>query len=302
MTEIARILCPVDFSQCSRRALDYAAAVASWYEAQITVLYVFRNMPVMDIPPEVLEAKDRERLLADLRRFTAHLPPGVVRAHMIQEAPEITEEILAQASAGHADLIVMGSHGRSGFNRLVLGSVAERVIRRSACPTMIVPPGAPDAVAGAPVQFSRILCPVDFSEGAIRALEYAMTLAEESDAQLTLLHVVQIPPELSDFPLSASVDLEGLRKAAKADALRRLHTLIPEEARTYCTVETELREGAPYREILACAAAREAGLIVMGVQGRGAIDLMVFGSNTARVTRHATCPVLVVGEGSRREE
>ena len=85
-----------------------------------------------------------------------------------------------------------------------------------------------------------------------------------------------------------------MRAAAEAEALRRLRKLIPDEARTYCTIETAVREGAPFRQILRVAAEDHADLIVMGVQGRGAIVLAIFGSNSARVTRAATCATLVV--------
>ena len=92
----------------------------------------------------------------------------------------------------------------------------------------------------------------------------------------------------------AGLDVDAVRAAAEAEALRRLRELIPDEARTYCTIETAVREGAPYRQILKMAAEDNADLIVLGVQGRGAIDLAMFGSNSARVTRGAPCATLVV--------
>jgi nucleotide-binding universal stress UspA family protein len=135
---------------------------------------------------------------------------------------------------------------------------------------------------------------VDFSEGSLRALEYAVTLAEEADAQLTVLHVIEVPPELRENPLAEGFDVDRVRAEAEARSLQHLRELIPQDARTYSTVETTVREGAAYREILKVAAERSVDLIVMGVQGRGALDLLLFGSNTARVTRAATCPVLIV--------
>jgi nucleotide-binding universal stress UspA family protein len=294
MIRFAQILCPIDFSEFSRRALDHAAAIARWYEARLTVLYVFPNLPVMDLPPMALEEKDRERLTEEMKRFTAHLPPGVPLEHRIEEAPDIHQEILGQAASIHADLLVLGSHGRSGFDRLMLGSVTEKLLRRVPCPTMVVPQRAPDAALDQPVQFRRILCPVDFSDASTRAVEFALTLAEEADAQLLVLHVIEVPPELQESHVSATFSVENVRAAAEADRLQRLRALVPEQARSFCTVETSVREGAAYREILKVASERKSDLIVMGVQGRGAIDLMVFGSNTARVVRAAACPVLVV--------
>jgi nucleotide-binding universal stress UspA family protein len=294
MIRITQILCPIDFSEFSRHALDHAAAIARWYEARLTVLHVFPNLPAMDLPPVVMDDSDRERIINSMRRFTSHVPAEVPLDLRLREASFIHWEILEQAREVGADLIVTGGHGRSGFARLLLGSITERVMRAATCPTMVVPRRASDVAPDTPVHVRGILCPVDFSKGSLRALEYAMNMAEEADARLTVLHVVEIPHGLRESGLSPEVDLDTFRATREADSARRLRELIPEEARTYCAVETAVQEGAAYREILKVAGERHADLIVMGVQGRGAIDLMMFGSNTARVTRAATCPVLVV--------
>jgi nucleotide-binding universal stress UspA family protein len=294
MIRMTQILCPVDFSDISQHALDHAAAIARWYEARLTLLYVFATFPVMDVPPLVLEAPDRERLMAGMRAMAAAVPQPVPVDFRIEEAPYVHEEILAQLDATRADLLVLGTHGRSGFQRLFLGSVTEKVIRKATCPTLVVPPRAAGVPAGAPVQFRRILCPVDFSESALDALAYAINLAQEADARLTLLHVVEFSPALSEAPLMPARDLSRVREAAAADARGRLHALIPESARTYCTVETAVVEGRAYRDILRHATEGQSDLIVMGVHGRGALDLLVFGSTTHHVIRGSACPVLIV--------
>jgi nucleotide-binding universal stress UspA family protein len=294
MVQITHVLCPVDFSEISQHALDHAAAVARWYEARLTVLYVFANLPTMDLPPLVLEDADRERLMSDLRRMAAAVPRDVPVEFRIQEAGYVHEEILAQLSAMHADVLVIGTHGRAGFQRLFLGSVTEKVIRKATCPTLVVPPRAPDVPAGAPIQFRRILCAVDFSESSLEALARAINMAQEADAQLTLLHVVEFAPVLAEEPTMPALDLSRVRAAAAADARRKLHELIPEQARTYCTVDTAAVEGRAYREILRQAIDRQSDLIVMGVHGRGPLDLMVFGSTTHHVIRASGCPVLIV--------
>jgi nucleotide-binding universal stress UspA family protein len=248
----------------------------------------------MDLPPLVLENADRERLMSDLRRMAAVVPRDVPVEFSIQEAPYVHEEILGQVGARHADLVVIGTHGRSGFQGLFLGSVTEKVIRKATCPTLVVPPRVPGVPASAPIQFRRILCPVDFSESSLDALAYAINMAEEADAQLTLLHVVELPPVLIEEPTMPALDLSRVREAAVADARRKLHELIPEQARTYCTVDTAVAEGRAYREILRHAAERQSDLIVMGVHGRGALGLLVFGSTTHHVIRASACPVLIV--------
>ena len=294
MIRIAHVLCPVDFSEISQHALDHAAAIARWYEARLTLLYVFANLPTMDLPPLVLEDADRERLLSDLRRMSAAVPRDVPVEFSIQEAGFVHEEIVAQLGATHADLLVLGTHGRSGFQRLFLGSVTEKVIRKTTCPTLVVPPRAPDVPAGSPIQFRRILCAVDFSESSLDALAHAINMAEEANAQLTVLHVVEFPPILNVEPTMPAVDLSRLREAAASDGRRKLEELIPEEARTYCTVDTAVVEGRAYREILRQATERQSDLIVMGVHGRGALDLLVFGSTTHHVIRTSACSVLIV--------
>jgi nucleotide-binding universal stress UspA family protein len=222
------VLCPVDFSEIrSMRSIMLQPSLVG-HEARLTLLYVFANLPTMDLPPLVLEDADRERLLSDLRRMAAAVPRDVPVEFSIQEAGFVHEEILSQLGATHADLLVLGTHGRSGFQRLFLGSVTEKVIRKTTCPTLVVPPRAPDVPAGSPIQFRRTLCAVDFSESSLDALAYAINVAEEADAQLTLLHVVELPPVLFEEPTMRALDLSRVREAAAADARRRLHELIPD--------------------------------------------------------------------------
>jgi nucleotide-binding universal stress UspA family protein len=297
MIRITQILCPVDFSEISRHAVDHAAAIARWYEARLMLLYVFASVPTMDLPPLILEDSDRERLMASMRQMAAHVPTGMALDFRIEEAGFVHDEILAQLTATHADLLVVGTHGRSGFQRLFLGSVTEKVIRKASCPTLVVPPRAPDVAPQAPVQFRRILCPIDFSQSSLDALAYAINMAQEADARLTLLHVVDIPTVVSEESAVFEADLGRIRHAAAAAARQRLHGLVPEDARSFCTVETEIVEGRAYPEILRQAADRRSDLIVMGVHGRGAVDKLLFGSTTHHVIRAATCPVLIVRRG-----
>jgi len=302
MTRFTHVLCPIDFSEFSRRAVDHAAAIARWYKANLTVLYVSGIRPVselgirpmVEIPAVAMTDEDREGTLAEVREFVRDVPAEVHLDTRVEEALSVHEGILRQAEVIGADLLVVGSHGRSGFERLLLGSVTERLVHKAFCPTMVVPPRAPDKDPNEPVQFRRILCPVDFSETSNRALAFAMTLAQETAAHLTVVNVIEVPPELREHASSQGIDVDRVRAAAEAECLRHLRHLIPDEARSQCSVETVVKEGAAYREILKLAAAGHADLIVMGVHGRSALDLLVFGSNTARVTRAADCPVLIV--------
>ncbi len=308
MIEVTRILCPVDFSEGSGHALEYAAAIARWYGASVTALHVFPTHPSMNamsllarggaVPISLSEA-DREELTRHLTAFGERHGRGTAVEALLLEGPIVHREITRQAAALDADLIVMGSHGRTGFERLLLGSVTEKTLRTAGCPVMVIPPRAPDAAHSEAPRFHRILCPVDFSDGSLAAVTYALSLAEENDAKLTLLHVIEMPIKLAGEPAVQERDLTHLRLAAEAASLRRLRELIPASARTYCTIETAVEEGRPAREILSVAAARGNDLIVMGVEGRGAVDLLVFGSNTHHVVRSASCPVLTVPAARR---
>lgn len=307
MIKISRILCPIDFSEFSRRALRHAVATARWYDSRLTVLYVLPFVPAMNVLPSLaadpaqqirLAATDLRHLREAALRFVQAVDPGAVPCDVIvTERNDVHREILEQAQTVSADLLVLGSHGHSGFDRLMLGSIAEKVLRKATCPVMIVPPHAEHPVAAGDVDFDRILCAVDFSACSLAALTHALSMAEEADAKVTILNVIEKPPELDAFPVSAAFNVDEVRAAAEAERLRRLRALVPASIVPYCTVETAVWEGSAWRGILHMAAERQSDLIVMGVHGRGAVDLALFGSNTHHVIRAATCPVLTVRGG-----
>lgn len=205
MFRIRHVLCPVDFSDISQHALDHAAAIAHWYQAPLTLLHVFATVPTMDVPPLVLEDADRACLERSIRKMAARVPADVRVDVRVEQAEHVHSEVLRQLAATGADLLVLGTHGRSGFQRLFLGSVTEKVIRKATCPTLVVPPRVADVPPDAPVHFKRILCGVDFSESSLSALAYALNLAEEADAHLTLLHVIEMPPELRENPMAPAL-------------------------------------------------------------------------------------------------
>ena len=300
MTQFERILCPIDFSDGSRHALAMALTLARWYDASLTVLLVHANWPLADMLPSLrpIEARpmplddDARRGMMDaVHRFTASAgaTSDLAVHYHLADALDVVAEILSQAQ--DADAVVIGTHGRSGFERLMLGSVAERVLRKATCPVLVVPPRA---TATPPVPGRRIVCPIDFSEASLAAFEYATSLATEADATLTLLHVIEVPPELRESPVHGEIDVNRVRAAAEAECLRRLRALVPESVRHGCTVHTSVVEGRAAREIVRAAADDGDDLIVMGVRGRNAVDRLVFGSNTQYVVRAATCPVMVV--------
>ena len=291
MSRFTHVLCPVDFSDVSQHALDHAAAIAQRDQARLTVLYVFANLPSMDVPPLVLSPADRERILIDLRRMCAKVAPAVHVEHRVHETERVDRAILAEQADLGADLLVLGTHGRSGLRHMFLGSVTEKVIRKAGCPVLVVPPRAANVSPDTPVSITRILCPIDFSESSMKALARARAMGKEDGARVTVIAVVDVGRELRDSAMFPGVDVEALTRAAEIATRRRVSELFDEGTRT---IDAVVAAGSPPEEILKRAADDSTELIVMGVHGRGAVDLRLFGSTTHQVIRSATCPVLII--------
>ena len=298
------ILCPIDFSEFSRHALDSAVRLARENGRRIVALHVFAKWPAVDVVPSLadnttpkspLEDENREALLRHVRQFVKpYAKEPVTIDPLVVDAPDVPREIVAQAEAAHAELIVMGSHGRSGFRRLLLGSIAEQVLRTARSPVMIVPRNAMQVDTLRARSFSRILCAVDFSCDAIAALSHATRLARRAAGTVTVVNVIEVPAALYEMP---GFDIANYRSEAVAKSRTRLSELIPE--RTARALDVIVSEGKPDQEILRVAAERDIDLIVMGVSGRRAVDLAVFGSTTHSVVRGASCPVLTVRHEER---
>lgn len=304
MVLFKQILCPVDFSEFSRHAFDRAVSIARCYDAGISVLHVLPLPAVVHtVPfgpeggPFGAEVVDRHRVLAEFPKFLAlEQPIGVPVTYHVVEAKSPHNVILREAAELSADLIVMGTHGRSGFERVLLGSVAEKVLRTSPVPVLTVPSHAPDVVPGGRDPFKRILYATDFSPGSEHALRFAASLAEHAAAQLILLHSVEpLPVGYDPIPVMA-FDVTAYNSALAEAAKGRLRAFVPDALRLGCDTDDVVTSGRPYVEILRVAAERQVDLIVLGIHGRSALDRLVFGSTTEHVLRRATCPVLTVRE------
>lgn len=306
MAEFRRILCPVDFSDFSRHALEHALRIASWFGATVTVFHVypagpptviFSGLPVIPgdaLPPlPGLSLGTREDTIAALTRFAESVAVAGVQVRVDARAGSAVRGILDEAQSLQADLIVLGTHGRSGPDRWVLGSVAEKVLRKSSCPVLTVPPPVSQPAQEALAIFKRILCPVDFSDASLKAIERSLSLAKEADADLLLLHVIEEMPDMTHWSQPNAIIVEYLRDRQQ-QALAQMRSAVPQAAHAWCHPEALLATGRPYQEILRIARERDTHLIVMGVHGRNPVDLMFFGSTTSHVVRAATCPVLTV--------
>jgi nucleotide-binding universal stress UspA family protein len=294
MRQINQILCPVDLSDISRHAIDHAVLMARWYKAKITALHVCNPIviPSADFavvgygPPGVLTDEEvkqaRERAVACLAAANA------IDVDVRIESGHPASQILECAASLPADLIVIGTHGTGGFEHLLLGSITEKVLRKAPCPVMTVPPHAHTA---SKLPFKRLLCPVDFSDPSLAALQFAFSLAQEGDAELTVLHAFEWLPD--DEPLTnRPINVPEYRRELEHDVAERLQTFV--SAGNGRRPAIRLVHGKAYREILGAATEGSADLIVMGVHGRNALDLMLFGSTTNQVVRRATCPVLTL--------
>ena len=302
MASIRRILCPIDFSAASQHAIEHALAMARWYGARVTALHVYD--PVFMAVPG-LPAPEQRVPQAEIHRVSTETAACVVRAgaegvpvDVVVGVGHPAHEILHRSVALGADLIVMGTHGTSGFAHLVLGSVTEKVLRKAPCAVLTVPP---HAQASSTLPFKRILCAVDLSEASGPAVERACSLAQESGAALTVLHVVEWPwpeppaPDVHELPPDQARALAAFRRGVEKDAVDRLAALLPEALRNRLAPELRVAHGKAYVEILRIAAGPHGvDLIVMGVGGRNSADLALFGSTTSHVVRSATCPVLTV--------
>jgi len=174
---------------------------------------------------------------------------------------------------------------------MFLGSITEKVIRKAGCPTLVVPPRASNVSADSPARITRILCPIDFSESSMKALTRARAMGKEEGARVTVIAVVDVARDLRDSAMFPGVDVEALTRVAETETRRRISELFDEGTRT---IDAVVVAGLPAEEILKRAADDSTDLIVMGVHGRGAVDLRLFGSTTHQVIRSARCPVLII--------
>jgi nucleotide-binding universal stress UspA family protein len=293
---ITRILCPLDLSDFSKRAFEHALALGRWYRAQVVALHVFAGWMPRDEEstypawmrhvPQAREEIDRE-LRELLRPAEAQ---GIQAPLVIREGDPVTE-ILAQASEMNADLIVLSTHGRSGFDRMVLGSVTEKVLRKASSPVLVVPPQAGDAsepFAG----YHRVICAVDFSDVSRSTLDYAVSIAEQASAATTVVHVVEGARGTEEAGYGRAVT--EVQRAEVEGVERQLRDFVQTHEGTGRALTRIVRRGTPHREILRLAAEIGADLVVLGVSGRGAIDLTLFGSTANEVVRRAPCAVLTV--------
>jgi nucleotide-binding universal stress UspA family protein len=286
MLKLRRVLFPTDRSACAERAYVHAAFLARAHDAELHALAVRGS----DTPPPAAtsllplswsDVAEQLRLPDD--QPEGELPPDRVReVDLPGDSP--AEGILRYAEEHEVDLIVMGTHGRQSAERLLAGSVAERVVREAPCPVLTVRQAGDG-------QIRRILVPIDFSERGQAAIPVANELAKLYGAEVELLFVID-----EDTVPMAHVPLLGPVRVSPDEIQSRFRKLMADRVKTYrgeAAISGTVRIGHPARDIAEYAEGN-ADLIVMSTHGRTGLQRLFLGSVAEKVIRRAPCPVFTV--------
>jgi nucleotide-binding universal stress UspA family protein len=281
---LANILVATDFSAPARVALEYAAAIARRYQSKLYVAHVL--LPeIYPPPPARAAAGQTQNQFAERAMEELLASPSLENiAHQgVFGQGEIWDALGDMLRRHEIDLVVTGTRGKKGLGKMVLGSASEEIFRMAPCPVLTVGPHAarrpPEEIA-----FRHILFPTDFGEPSRAAAPYAVSLAQENQAGITLLHVAE---ERHGATLEQKLDI-------RTDAVQRLHALVPPEAELWCEPEFLVRMGDARHWILRVAADCAADLIVMGVKPVAAFSAHLPASTAYTMACEAHCPVLTV--------
>jgi nucleotide-binding universal stress UspA family protein len=290
--QLKSILCPIDFSDFSATAYQHALSLAEYYKARIVALHIVElwKYPFADYAAHEADYAKFSRAMSEggevqLQRFVKQYSADRIQPELVIHQGNAPDSILSFAQKQNIEGIVMGTHGRRGFDRLVLGSTTDKVIRKAACPVLVVSNPAQRALGTEPDgrhRLSRILYCTDFSNNSELARGYAISLAEEYRAELILLHVAGNAPD------------QARAEATVADRTQELDRLVSEKERKNLRVRSAVRFGKPYEEIVQYATEAHASLIIITARGGDAADRAVFGSTTYRVIQLGPCPVLAI--------
>ena len=297
-----QVLIATDFSDASRRALAYAIAIARRYSSALSIVHAIVPEPREPIPLEALPRElNRRRLEAEqeMKNLGEEAQIDDLNHHMLLERGRVWDVLGSVIQRDSIDLLVLGTHGRGGLKKLALGSVAEEVLRLASCPVLTIGPHVPPASSG-PVEFKRILFATDFAAAANKAFPYALSLAEDYQAKLVLLHMVPPMPTADLGPASyapscyAAEEYTNWQRTTRDESMRKLRKLLPPSAEL--TTEPEFLAGTDFlpEGILGIAAAQRIELIVMGANRTTSPRMAAHipWALTHEVICRAKCPVL----------
>jgi len=293
---LKNILFLTDFSEPSEAALPFATSIARGYGAKVFALHVFTpDPPVCLLPSKVAMAAIEAGEQHAKARVESQLT-GLEHETIVEWNMDVWEAVKRATEANHVDLIVMGTHGRTGAEKFLMGSVAEEIFRRSPVPVLTIGPYVRTSVHGGG-RFHRVLFPTDFTDASLAAAPYAISLAQENKSRLVLLHVMRTPQELND---EARNDYEWKRfELSVAEAIHRLYQTVLKDAELHFPPQLLVQYGDPAERILATAKERSSDLIVLGVRdasGHIGAATHLERATAHKIVAHALCPVLTVRE------
>ena len=293
---VTHVLVPTDFSPSSAPAFRYAVEWAKVFDAQLTLLHVHSLPPGLDIDVGIAQRYlDEQRKVAreEMETLLAEARQQVPGASM-ELLPGLPSECICQvAREKKCDLIIMGTHGWTGVNRVLFGSVAERVIQKSPCPVLAIPHRESEKISAMhPLQVlpRQVVLPMEFSDCSMEAYEYAAQIAKWFDAPLTLVHAIEPLSYSLDFTLTHPLQ----EKTNRDKVVKRLTDLAAVLSEQGLSAEYELVDKATVEGILETSAVRQADLIVMGSHGRKGLSRMILGSTACEVLEQSPYPVLTV--------
>jgi nucleotide-binding universal stress UspA family protein len=279
---LENILYATDFSRPSIAALPYVLAVARKYGSNVIAAHVISSA-AFQISPQTMEMQAiTAQAIREADEAMGALDSQLrgIQHEMVVRKGDIWKELSTIVEKQGIDLIVVGTHGRSAIGKLLMGSVAEQIFRQAPCPVLTVGPdvsGEPDSI----VEMHAILYPTDFSPESLAAAPYAISLAQENQAHLYLLHITSSP----------------VGNSTEAALLARLRTLVPPEARLWCEPRAYVESGEPAQKVLDMTEELEADMIVLGTKhiARHASPVTHLAMPVAyKIASHAICPVLTV--------
>ncbi len=288
---LKNILFATDFEASANRALPFAIALADRYGAKFYAAHVIPSGAYALARPESIELTLEElqaHASCALNQIIDPLRQHGQRCGTLLGCGDVPHVLMEFVRNHGVDLVVVGTSSRGGLGKVLLGSTAEEIIRVAPCPVLTV---GPHVTAVASFGVRSIVCATDFSLGSLRAAEFAVSLAHEYQADLTLVHVVA--EVLTDSPDRAIQLTE-----------QRLREMIPSEPQLLYEPEVVVELGPVVERILAVANELIADIIVMGVRGAGAFAQTAshFGSIAHRVVALAPCPVMTVGDPQKTED
>lgn len=292
-----RILCATDLSDFSNSAVIQAIGMAKEFGARLFICHVI-DLPMVTMHGAAFvyqEDQIEEMKSGAMDQIKGLVADSGVNWEPVLETGPVSTTLCRLAVDKQVDLTIVSTHGRTGLKRLFLGSVTERLLRTIASPLLVVTPPEKRGTGEKPFKgfgFKQILVGCDFSADSTRAVDYGFSLAQEFEAAIHLVHVVE-PFVYRDTMLPETTKSEALTEVSTG-CRQRLEALVPADAHNWCKVHIACEAGKPFQALKLYADTHQVDLIVLGVRGHSLVETMLLGSTTDRVIRRVACPVLSV--------